>query len=86
MIISISGPDTYRSREKLKSIQKLGLQKQAKQEIFSFNDIELPDTEETLLARLKQSFNTSSLFVDKRLIIIKDLIALPKTLHTKVVI
>jgi DNA polymerase III delta subunit len=84
MIISISGPDTYRSREKLKSIQKLGLQKQAKQEIFSFNDIELPDTEETLLARLKQSFNTSSLFVDKRLIIIKDLIALPKTLHTKV--
>jgi hypothetical protein len=63
MIISISGPDTYRSREKLKSIQKLGLQKQAKQEIFSFNDIELPDTEETLLARLKQSFNTSSLFV-----------------------
>ena len=84
MIISISGPDTYRSREKLKSIQQLGLQKQAKQEIFDFADIELPDTEDTLLAKLKQSFSTSSLFVEKRLIVIKNLITLPKTLHTKI--
>jgi len=84
MIISISGPDTYRSREKLKSIQQLGLQKQAKQEIFHFEDIELPDTEDTLLAKLKQSFNTSSLFSEKRLIIIKDLASLPKTLYTKI--
>ena len=38
MIISIAGPDTYRSREKLHSIQNLGLQKQAKQEIFDFED------------------------------------------------
>ena len=84
MIISISGPDTYRSREKLKSIQQLGLQKQAKQETFDFSDIELPDTEDTLLAKLKQSFSTSSLFVEKRLIVIKNIIALPKTLHTKI--
>jgi DNA polymerase III delta subunit len=84
MIISISGPDTYRSREKLKSIQQLGLQKQAKQEIFQFEDIELPDTEDTLLAKLKQSFNTSSLFSEKRLIIIKDLVLLPKALYPKV--
>jgi DNA polymerase III delta subunit len=84
MIISISGPDTYRSREKLKSIQELGLQKQAKQEIFDFADIELPDTEDILLAKLKQSFSTSSLFVEKRLIVIKNLITLPKILHTKI--
>jgi DNA polymerase III delta subunit len=84
MIISISGPDTYRSREKLKSIQQLGLQKKAKQETFDFADIELPDTEDTLLAKLKQSFSTSSLFVEKRLIVIKNLITLPKTLHTKI--
>jgi DNA polymerase III subunit delta len=84
MIISISGPDTYRSRQKLKSIQNLGLQKQAKQEIFDFDDITLPDTEETLLSKLKQSFNTSSLFIEKRLIIIKDLVLLPKALYPKV--
>jgi DNA polymerase III delta subunit len=84
MIISISGPDTYRSREKLQSIQQLGLQKQAKQEIFDFTDIELPETEDTLLAKLKQSFNTSSLFVEKRLIIIKNLISLTKLLYPKV--
>lgn len=84
MIISISGPDTYRSREKLKSIQQLGLQKQAKQEIFHFKDIELPDTEDTLLVKLKQGFNTSSLFSEKRLIIIKGLVSLPKTLYTKI--
>ncbi len=84
MIISIAGPDTYRSRQKLKSIQQLGLQKQAKQEIFHFEDIELPDTEDTLLAKLKQSFNTSSLFSEKRLIIIKDLVLLPKALYPKV--
>lgn len=84
MIISISGPDTYRSREKLKSIQQLGLQKQAKQEIFDFTGIELPDTEDTLLAKLKQSFSTSSLFVEKRLIVIKNIINLPKTLHIKI--
>jgi DNA polymerase III delta subunit len=84
MIISISGPDTYRSREKLKSIQQIGLQKQAKQEIFDFSDIELPDTEDTLLAKLKQSFSTSSLFLEKRFIVIKNLINLPKTLHNKI--
>jgi len=84
MIISISGPDTYRSREKLKSIQQLGLQKQAKQEIFDFEDIILPETEDTLLAKLKQSFNTSSLFIEKRLIIIKDLVSLPKILYPKI--
>lgn len=84
MIISIAGPDTYRSYEKLKSIQQLGLQKQAKQETFDFKDIELPDTEDTLLAKLKQSFNTSSLFSEKRLIIIKDLVSLPKILYSKI--
>ena len=84
MIISIAGPDTYRSREKLQSIQQLGLQKQAKQEVFDFEDIILPDTEEILLAKLKQSFNTSSLFLEKRLIIIKNLISLPKTLYPKI--
>ena len=84
MIISISGPDTYRSREKLKSIQQLGLQKQAKQEIFDFTEIELPDTEYTLLAKLKQSFNTSSLFTEKRLIIIKNLIQLAKPFHSTI--
>lgn len=84
MIISISGPDTYRSREKLQSIQQLGLQKQAKQEVFDFNNIDLPDTEDILLSKLKQSFNTSSLFVEKRLIIIKDLISIPKILYPKI--
>jgi len=84
MIISISGPDTYRSREKLQSIQQLGLKKQAKQEVFDFSNIELPDTDYTLLSKLKQSFNTSSLFVEKRLIIIKDLISLPKILYPKI--
>ena len=84
MIISISGPDTYRSREKLQSIQQLGLKKQAKQEVFDFSSIDLPDTEYTLLSKLKQSFNTSSLFVEKRLIIIKDLISLPKILYPKI--
>lgn len=84
MIISISGPDTYRSREKLQSIQQLGLQKQAKQEVFDFEDVILPDTEEILLSKLKQSFNTSSLFLEKRLIIIKNLISLPKTLYPKI--
>lgn len=84
MIISISGPDTYRSREKLQSIQQLGLQKQAKQEVFDFNNIDLPDTEDILLSKLKQSFNTSSLFVEKRLIIIKDLISIPKILYLKI--
>ena len=84
MIISISGPDTYRSREKLQSIQQLGLQKQAKQEVFDFSNIDLPDTEDILLSKLKQSFNTSSLFVEKRLIIIKDLISIPKILYPKI--
>lgn len=84
MIISISGPDTYRSREKLRSIQNLGLQKQAKQETFDFEEIILPETEVTMLGKLKQSLNTSSLFVEKRLIIIKNLISLNKTLYPKI--
>lgn len=84
MIISISGPDTYRSRGKLHSIQNLGLQKQAKQEIFDFEDIIPPETEETILVKLKQSFNTSTLFIEKRLIIIKNLISLNKALYPKI--
>jgi DNA polymerase-3 subunit delta len=84
MIISIAGPDTYRSREKLHSIQNLGLQKQAKQEIFDFEDIMPPETEDTLLVKFKQSFNTSSLFVEKRLIIIKNIISLNKALYPKI--
>jgi DNA polymerase-3 subunit delta len=84
MIISIAGPDTYRSREKLHSIQNLGLQKQAKQEIFDFEDVTPPNTEESMLYKLKQSFNTSSLFVEKRLITIKNLISLNKVLYPKI--
>lgn len=84
MIISIAGPDTYRSREKLKSIRNLGFQKQAKEEIFDFNEIELPETEDSMLSKLKQSFNTSSLFLEKRLVIVRDIINLPKVFHTKV--
>ncbi|MEY3470679.1 MAG: hypothetical protein RLZZ223_29 [Candidatus Parcubacteria bacterium] len=84
MIISISGQDTYRSREKLHSIQQLGLKKQAKQEVFDFSDIQLPETEDTLLAKLKQSFNNNSLFLEKRFIIVKSLTSLPKTFHTKI--
>ena len=84
MIISIAGPDTYRSREKLHSIQNLGLKKQAKQEIFDFEDIMPPETEESILAKLKQSFNTSTLFIEKRLIIVKNLINLNKALYPKI--
>lgn len=84
MIISIAGPDTYRSREKLHSIQNLGLQKQAKQEVFDFEDIMPPETEESILAKLKQSFNTSTLFIEKRLIIVKNLINLNKALYPKI--
>jgi DNA polymerase III delta subunit len=84
VIISISGPDTYRSREKLYSIQELGIQKQAKQEIFDFDEIFLPDTPEILLSRLKQSLNTSSLFTEKRLLIIRGLASLPKVLYTTI--
>lgn len=84
MIISISGPDTYRSREKLYSIQELGIQRHAKQELFDFDEIFLPDTPEILLSRLKQSLNTSSLFTEKRLLIIRGLASLPKVLYTTI--
>jgi DNA polymerase III delta subunit len=84
VIISISGPDTYRSREKLYSIQELGIQKQAKQEVFDFTEIALPDTPEILLSRLKQSLNTSSLFIEKRLLIIRGLASLPKSFYTTI--
>lgn len=83
MIISISGKDTYRSKEKFHSIQSLGLQKNAKQEIFDFEDVPMEGID-TIFKQLKQSLHTGSLFVEKRLIIIIGLASLPKVYYPQI--
>lgn len=83
MIISISGKDTYRSKEKFHSIQSLGLQKNAKQEVFDFEDIPIEGID-SVFTQLKQSLHTGSLFVEKRLIIIIGLASLPKAYYPQI--
>jgi len=81
MILSISGTDTFRSYRKLESIRAKATEKGATQQIIDFAEIVLPDTPQSVLYQLKTELTHISLFTQKRLIIIRNISILSKSLY-----
>jgi DNA polymerase-3 subunit delta len=73
MIIFLYGEDGFRSREKLKEIEKKFLEKNSSGSGLSSSDFE--EDNSAGLSEIKKAFGSKGLFFEKQLVIIKNLLA-----------
>lgn len=71
MLLFLYGPDTYRSREKLKKI--IGEYKKADPDWLDFNRVDARDKEIEILKQIRQITDTISMFSQKKLIVIENI-------------
>ena len=71
MIIFLYGEDTYRSREELKKI--IEAHEKASLNWFNFVRIDAKDKEAEIFEQIRQTANTTSMFSEKKLIIVENI-------------